>query len=70
VKLLDAIARGRPIVSTAWSNKLGPAIPSSDDPAELAALITARLEPSRTPAFDYAAFYREAVAAWERFLFA
>lgn len=70
VKLLDAIARGVPIVSTAWSNKLGPTIPSSDDPAELAALITARLEPSSTPAFDYASFYREACAAWERFLFA
>lgn len=70
VKLLDAIARGVPIVSTAWSNKLGPAIPSSDAPAELAGLITERLDPGRTTAFDYAAFYREACAAWERFLFA
>jgi len=70
VKLLDAIARGVPVVSTAWSNKLGTAIPSSDHPAELASLITARLEPSSTPAFDYAAFYCEACAAWERFLFA
>lgn len=48
---------------------------------ELAALITARLAltptapamttapPGRTLAFDYEAFYREACAAWERFLF-
>jgi glycosyltransferase involved in cell wall biosynthesis len=70
VKLLDAIARGVPIVSTAWSNKLGPAIPSSDNAAELAALITARLDPGSNAPFDYEAFYREAVAAWERFLFA
>lgn len=69
VKLLDAIARGVPVVSTAWSNKLGPAIPSSDNAAELAALINARLEPGSTPPFDYAVFYRDATAAWDRFLF-
>ena len=69
VKLLDAIARGVPIVSTAWSNKLGSAIPSSDDPRELARLITARLIPGSTPAFDYAAFHATATAAWNAFLF-
>lgn len=69
VKLLDAIARGVPIVSTAWSNKLGPAIPSGDDPLELARLITDRLTPGHEPPFDYAAFHAQATAAWEAFLF-
>jgi len=69
IKLLDAIARGVPIVSTAFSNKLGPAIASSDDPRGLAALVNARLLPGRTAPFDYAAFHAAAVAAWERFLF-
>jgi len=69
LKLLDAIARGVPIVSTAWSNKLGPAIPSSDDPRELAGLITARLIPGSSPSFDYAAFHASATAAWNGFLF-
>jgi glycosyltransferase involved in cell wall biosynthesis len=69
VKLLDAIARGVPIVSTAWSNKLGPAIPSSDDPRELARLITTHLTPDSTLPFDYAAFHATATAAWNAFLF-
>jgi hypothetical protein len=69
VKLLDAIARGVPIVSTAWSNKLGPAIPSSDEPRELAGLITARLTPGSAPPFDYATFHASATAAWNAFLF-
>lgn len=69
VKLLDAIARGVPIVSTAWSNKLGPAIPSSDDPRELARLITTHLTPGSMLPFDYAAFHATATAAWNAFLF-
>jgi glycosyltransferase involved in cell wall biosynthesis len=68
VKLLDALARGVPIVSTAWSNKLGPAIPASDDPHEFARLINERLTPATTPPFDYAAFHAQATAAWEAFL--
>jgi hypothetical protein len=69
VKLIDAVARSVPVVSTAFSNKLGPAIPSSDDPAELAALISARLGPDTSPPIDYASFHRQAVEAWENFLF-
>lgn len=69
IKLLDAIARDVPIVSTAFSNKLGPAIASSDDPRTLAELINARLTPGCVPPFDYAAFHGDAVAAWDRFLF-
>lgn len=69
VKLLDAIARGVPIVSTAFSNRIGPAIPASDDPRELAALINEQLVPGDAPSFDYGAFYQNAVVAWDRFLF-
>jgi glycosyltransferase involved in cell wall biosynthesis len=69
IKLLDAIARGVPIVSTAFSNRLGSAIAASDDPRSLAELINARLTPGSLPPFDYGAFHREAVAAWDGFLF-
>lgn len=69
IKLLDALARGVPIVSTAFSNRVGPALASSDDPLELARLINARLGDDATPAFDYEAFHAHAVAAWDAFLF-
>jgi len=69
MKLLDALARGVPIVSTAFSNRIGPAIPSSDDPVELARLINAHLAPAAAAPFDYPAFYREATATWDMFLF-
>lgn len=69
IKLLDALARGVPIVSTAFSNRVGPAIPSSDDPVELARLINARLIPGTTPQFDYTAFYETAIRSWDAFLF-
>ena len=36
---------------------------------ELARLINARLGPGATPPFDYAAFHRDATAAWDDFLF-
>jgi len=70
IKLLDAIARGVPIVSTAFSNRIGPEIPSSDDPRTLATLMNARLAPGSVPPFDYKTFYRDAIAGWDRFLFA
>jgi hypothetical protein len=69
IKLLDAIARGVPVVSTAFSNRIGPAIASSDDPVELARLITTRLTPGAVAPFDYAAFYESATNAWDSFLF-
>lgn len=69
IKLLDALARGVPIVSTTFSNTIGPAIASSADPLELAALINARLTPGSEPAFDYATFHETALAAWAQFLF-
>lgn len=70
IKLLEAIARGVPIVSTAFSNRIGAAIASSDDPVELADLINARLTPGVIAPFDYGRFHADAVAAWDRFLFA
>ena len=69
IKLLDAIARGVPIVSTAFSNRIGPAIAASDDPRTLAALINDRLTPGSVTPFDYGTFHQEAIAAWDHFLF-
>jgi glycosyltransferase involved in cell wall biosynthesis len=69
IKLLEAIARGVPIVSTAFSNRLGSAIPSSDDPHSMAELINQRLIPGAVQPFDYAAFHQEATTAWDRFVF-
>lgn len=69
IKMLDAISRGVPLVSTAFSNKIGPSIASSDDPRELAQLINDRLLPGAVPPFDYGGFHRAAVAAWDDFLF-
>lgn len=69
IKLLDAIARGVPVVSTAFSNRLGAAIASSDDPKVLASLINERLEPGGVASFDYSHFYEAATRAWETFLF-
>jgi glycosyltransferase involved in cell wall biosynthesis len=69
IKLLDAIARGVPIVSTTFSNRLGDAIPSSDDPQELAGLINCRLKPDAAESFDYRRFYADATNAWDEFLF-
>jgi hypothetical protein len=70
IKLLDAIARGVPVVSTAFSNRLGDAIPSADDPRELARLIDERLVPAAAVPFDYQRFYEAAMAGWDEFLFA
>lgn len=69
IKMLDAISRGVPLVSTSFSNKIGLAIASSDDPWELARLINDRLVPDVVPPFDYTAFHRAAVASWDDFLF-
>jgi len=69
IKLLDALARGVPIVSTAFSNTIGPAVAASDDPRTMAELINARLIPGSVAAYDYAAFHRAAIASWDRFLF-
>jgi hypothetical protein len=69
IKLLDAIARGVPIVSTEFSNRIGPGIAASDDPLALAAIISQRLTPGSVQSFDYGSFYRNAIAAWDRFLF-
>ena len=69
IKLLEAIARGVPVVSTAFSNRLGSAIPSSDDPHTMAELINERLIAGAVQPFDYAAFHQAATTAWDRFLF-
>lgn len=68
IKLLDALARGVPVVSTSFSNRLGHLVPSSDDPLQLAALITDHLVPGSDTAFCYDAYYRGACQAWNEFL--
>lgn len=66
IKLLEALSFGCPVVSTQFSNPLGEAIPSSDDPAEFARLVEAQL---RSPApFDYSHYYEETKRKLERFL--
>jgi len=69
IKLLEAIARGVPIVSTAFSNRIGPEIASSDDPVELARMINDRLMPNAASSFDYQTFHLRALDAWDAFLF-
>lgn len=68
IKLLDALARGVPVVSTSFSNRIGRVIPSSDDPQLLAALISNHLVPSSGGAFCYDAYYSDACRAWDEFL--
>jgi hypothetical protein len=67
IKMLDALARGVPVVSTARANPLGDRIPASDDPHVLADLVTqSGTDLSRT--FDYVSLHREARREWLRFL--
>ncbi len=57
IKLLEALSCGCPVVSTEFSNPLGDAIPSADDPAEFARHVEEQL---RSPeAFDYESYYQE-----------
>ena len=69
IKLLDAIARGVPVVSTAFSNRLGRDIASSDDSIALVNLLNERLDPAGFAPFDYSKFFEAATCAWEAFLF-
>lgn len=68
IKLLDALARGVPIVSTEFSNRIGPLLPSSDNPVTLARLINEQLASGDRAVFDYGAYFRKACRAWDRFL--
>jgi glycosyltransferase involved in cell wall biosynthesis len=66
IKLLEALAHNCPVVSTDFSNPLGKAIPSSNDPAEFAALVIHALA-DPTP-FDYAKFYEDVQTRLKSFL--
>jgi hypothetical protein len=67
IKLLDALARGVPVVTTRFSNPIGPEIPSSDEPREFAELVNQLAFSPRTT-FHYSDFYAAAVDAWSHFL--
>lgn len=68
IKLLEALAYGCPVVSTDFSNPLGSAIRSSDDPGRFAALVDEVLAAATIEPFDYEAFYRDACSKMEEFL--
>lgn len=67
IKLLDALARGVPVVTTSFSNRIGPALLASDDPRQFAALVNAALK-SCQAVYPYSSFYGNAVRAWNNFL--
>lgn len=58
IKLMEAVRYGVPSVSTAYSNHLGPLISSTDDPAEMAAMIAKWMKEGQgISVFDYAALH-------------
>lgn len=67
IKLLDALSRGVPVVTTRFSNHIGPEMPSSDDPRQFAELVNTVLKSIRVN-YRYDSFYNEAVKAWMNFL--
>ena len=62
IKTLEAISRGKILISTAFSNHLGSVIASSDDPIEFAKLMLEFESTQTTGTFNYTAFYRDATA--------
>lgn len=68
IKLLEALAYGCPVISTDFSNPLGSAIKSSDDPAVFAKLVDGTLQESNPNGFDYQSLYEDATNRLEEFL--
>lgn len=68
IKLLDAISRGVPVMSTAFSNPLGDDVPSSDNPRTLAELLSKMLINSTLKSFDYTTFWQRVHGQWTAFL--
>lgn len=66
IKMLDAISRGIPLVSTHIANPLEGLVPSADSPSDFARLISAVAADGGR--LDYQAFYREAQEKWTAFL--
>ena len=66
--LLEAqAAEPLPVVTTRFSNHIGPEMPSSDDPRQFAELVNTALKSLRAN-YRYDSFYNEAVKAWMNFL--
>lgn len=68
IKLLEALSYGCRVVSTEFSNPLGPIIRSSDDPIEFSRLVELTVGDADAPSFNYEEFYRKTVERLERFL--
>lgn len=68
IKLLDALARGVPAVSTLWSNPFGNECLSSDNPIELARMIETQGLSATASTFDYSTFHAKAQSQWREFL--
>ena len=63
IKLLDAISRNVPVVSTTFSNPFKKDILSSNEPTELASLIKSSMSEGLT--FDYQSFYEKVSQEWD-----
>lgn len=58
IKLMEAVRYGVPCISTAYSNHLGPLISSTDDPVEMATMITRWMKEGQgISVFDYATLH-------------
>lgn len=71
IKMLDALARGKPVVSTRYSNCLGSAISDADNAHDLADLIN-KYATGYTPGghtdFDYNKFHTQARLRWQQLI--
>jgi len=68
VKILDAIARNIPLISTKFSNHLGDQILSSDNPEALAKLINGFFKLPLKNSFNYTEYYNHATTNLLKFL--
>ncbi|OQA32741.1 MAG: hypothetical protein BWY57_01723 [Betaproteobacteria bacterium ADurb.Bin341] len=69
IKMLDALARGVPLISTRLANPIGARLPSTDEPLEFARLLNDGASGGASiPAFDYPRFFADASERWAAFL--
>jgi hypothetical protein len=68
IKLLDALARGIPVVSTSFSNPIGKEINCSDDPQDFARVISLSTGSRAASVFQYREFYINACESWKDFI--
>lgn len=68
IKMLDAMARGVPVVSTEFANPLGQSVPCSDDPKQFAHIIHNTALKSGHFVISYDKFHHTAIEAWKDWL--